>query len=85
MFDSYRDLFLKSKRKEAISTLVSAEDLLAELPAGFGKSLIFRVFIRIKKVMTGKPSSVVAVCLLQRFTCQFVSFTIEWKKNHQID
>ena len=66
MFDSYRDLFLKSKRKEAISTLVSAEDLLAELPAGFGKSLIFRVFIRIKKVMTGKPSSVVAVCLLQR-------------------
>ena len=66
MFDSYRDLFLKSKRKEAISTLVSAEDLPAELPAGFGKSLIFRVFIRIKKVMTRKPSSVVAVCLLQR-------------------
>ena len=32
---------LKSKRKEAISTLVSVKDLLAELPTGFGKSSIF--------------------------------------------
>jgi len=32
---------LRTEQKDAISTLVSGKDLLAVLPSGFGKSLIF--------------------------------------------
>ena len=32
---------LRPEQKDAISTLVSGKDLLAVLPTGFGKSLIF--------------------------------------------
>jgi len=32
---------LRTEQKDAISTLVSGKDLLAVLPTGFGKSLIF--------------------------------------------
>ena len=35
-------LKLRSEQKEAVTTLLSREDLLAVLPTGFGKSLIFQ-------------------------------------------
>lgn len=38
---------LKSEQKESISTLISGKDLLAVLPTGFWKSLIFQVLVRI--------------------------------------
>ena len=37
---------LKSQQKEAICALVYGKDLLAVLPTGFRKSLIFRVLLR---------------------------------------
>ena len=44
---------LKSGQKEAISILVSGKDLLAMLPTGFWKSLIFQVLVPIKEIVTG--------------------------------
>ena len=44
---------LKLEHKEAISALVSGNDLLAELLTGFWKSLIFQVLVRMKEIMTG--------------------------------
>ena len=35
-------LKLRSEQKEAVTTLLSRQDLLAVLPTGFGKSLIFQ-------------------------------------------
>ena len=48
---------LRPKQKEAISFLVHGSDLLAVLPTGFGKSLIFQLFIRVKQLLSSK-----AVC-----------------------
>ena len=37
------------------------------LPTGFGKSSILEALVpEVKEIMTGKPSSVVVVCPLQR-------------------
>ena len=44
---------LKLEHKEAISALVSGNDLLAELLTGFWKSQIFQVLVRMKEIMTG--------------------------------
>ena len=35
-------LKLRSKQKEAVTTLLSRQELVAVLPTGFGKSLIFQ-------------------------------------------
>ena len=43
---------LKSEQKEAISTLVCGKDLLAVLPTGFWKSLIFQVLVLLKEIIT---------------------------------
>ena len=56
---------LRTEQKDAFSTLVSGKDLLAVLPIGFGKSLIFQMLVLIKQIMTGKPSSTVVVCPIQ--------------------
>ena len=44
---------LKPQQKEAISTLVSGKELLAVLPTGLWKSLLFQVLILMKEIMTG--------------------------------
>ena len=56
---------LKLQQKEVICTLVYGKDLLAVLPTGFRKSLIFRVLVRMKEIMPGKSSSEVVVFPLQ--------------------
>ena len=43
---------LKLEQKEAISTLVCGKDLLAVLPTGFWKSLIFQVLVLMKEIIT---------------------------------
>ena len=35
----------KDEQKEAVSSLLSGKDVLAVLPRGFGKSLIFQLFV----------------------------------------
>ena len=44
---------LQLENKEAISALVSGNDLLAKLLTGFWKSLIFQVLVCMKEIMTG--------------------------------
>ena len=48
-----RSRALKSEQKEAISALVSGNNLLAVLPTGFWKSLMFQVLVLMKEIMAG--------------------------------
>ena len=50
---------LRAQQTKAIYTLVSEGDLLAVLPTGFGKSLILKLLVRVKELLTGKTSSVI--------------------------
>ena len=56
---------LRPEQKEAISSLVHGSDLLAVLPTGFGKSLIFQLFIRVKQLLSSKAVCEIVVCLLK--------------------
>ena len=56
---------LRHEQKEAISTLVHGSDLLAVLPTGFGKSLIFQLLIRVQEILSSKPACAIVVCLLK--------------------
>ena len=56
---------LRTEQTKAIRILVSRGDLLAVLPTGFGKSLIFQVLVRVKEILTGKTSIVLVVCPLK--------------------
>ena len=46
-------------------TLLSRRYLLAILPTGFGKSLIFQLLVRVKELLSSKPSCVIVVCRLK--------------------
>ena len=56
---------LRHEQKEAISTLVHGSDLLAVLPTGFGKSLIFQLLIRVQEILSSKAACVIVVCPLK--------------------
>ena len=56
---------LRPEQKEAISSLVHGSDLLAVLPTGFGKSLIFQLFICVKQLLSSKAVCVIVVCPLK--------------------
>ena len=55
-------LKLRSEQKQAVMTLLSRRDLLAILPTVFGKSLIFQLLVRVKEILSSKPSCVIVVC-----------------------
>ena len=56
---------LRYEQKEAISTLVHESDLLAVLPTGFGKSLVFQLLIRVQEILLSKAACVIIVCPLK--------------------
>ena len=56
---------LKMEQKQALRQLVFGGDLLAILPTGFGKSLIFQLLVRVKEVLTKKDCCVIVVCPLK--------------------
>lgn len=58
-------LELRSEQKQAVMTLLSSRDLLAILPTGFGKSLIFQLLVRVKEILSSKPACVIVVCPLK--------------------
>ena len=58
-------LKLRSEQKQAVRTLLLRRDLLAILPTGFGKSLIFQLLVQVKEILTGKPACVIVVCPLK--------------------
>ena len=45
-----KSLTLKDEQKEAVKSLLSGRDVLAILPTGFGKSLIFQLFAIAKSI-----------------------------------
>ena len=63
--DVHRRIVLKPQQKSAIQQLVLRGDLLAVLPTGFGKSLIFQIFIKIKEIMTKNKQYAIVVCPLE--------------------
>ena len=58
-------LELRPEQKQAIYTLLSRRDLLAVLPTGFGKSLIFQLLVQVKEILSGKTACVIVVCPLK--------------------
>ena len=56
---------LRHEPKETISMLVHGSDLLAVLPTGFGKSLIFQLLIRVQEILSSKPACTIVVCPLK--------------------
>ena len=57
-------LELRPEQKQAIYTLLSRRDLMAVLPTGFGKSLIFQLLVQVKEILSGKTACVIVVCPL---------------------
>ena len=61
-----RSVRLKREQKQAIVSLLNGEDVLAVLPTGFGKSMIFTVFgIAESEKLEGRPVSVLVICPLK--------------------
>ena len=56
---------LKTEQKRAVKSLLSGRDVLAILPTGYRKSMIFQVFAVAKAISTKDPGTVLVVCPLQ--------------------
>ena len=56
-------LELRPEQKQAIYMLLSRRDLLAVLPTGFGKNLIFQLLVQVKEILSGK--TVIVFCPLK--------------------
>ena len=52
---------LKNEQKLAVESLLERKDVLAVLPTGFGKSLIFRVFVEVKELILERNVIVLVV------------------------
>ena len=65
----FREKFILRKSKTAIMSLLKEKDVLAVLPTGFGKSLVFQVFAVVRSLLsvesTSSHSSVLVVCPLK--------------------
>ena len=59
------DFQLKTEQRDAIKHLALNKDVLAVLPTGFGKSMIFRCLVRLKQLLLKKHCCVVVVCPLR--------------------
>ena len=55
---SLRTVNLKTEQKRAVKSLLSGRDVLAVLPTGYGKSMIFQVFAVAKAISTKDPGTV---------------------------
>lgn len=66
---SGKHLTLKEEQKEAVTSLLFGRDVLAILPTGFDKSLIFQLFATIKSIEATRDSTssgtVLVICPLE--------------------
>ena len=58
-------LELKDEQYSAIDSLLNGNDVLAVLPTGYGKSLIFQLLVFISKIEKGQSTSALVVCPLR--------------------
>lgn len=66
---SLREIHLKKEQEIAIKSLLKEKDVLAVLPTGFGKSLVFQVFAVVRSLLSFESNSsngsVLVVCPLK--------------------
>ena len=48
---------LKSEQKEAVESLLKGRDVFGVLSTGFGKSLIFQLFVLVKNRVSNSPNA----------------------------
>ena len=60
-----KQVILKAEQKLAVKSMLESKDVLAVLPTGFGKSMIFTVFGIAKKNIIKSPVSVLIICPLK--------------------
>ena len=69
---------LKVKQKEAVESLLRGKDVFGVFPTGFGKSLIFQLFVLAKNRASSSPNAVSRKVNKRQAThdsyMQFVSF-----------
>ena len=58
-------LELKVEQRETLNSLLDGSDVLAVLPTGYGKSLIFQLLVLVGKEERRKPSAVLVICPLK--------------------
>ena len=61
---SQREIILKKEQQVAIEQLLLGNDVLAVLPTGFGKSMIFTVFLIAKQEMDKQQDNNLTTCIL---------------------
>ena len=54
---SSREIHFKKKQEIAIKSLLKEKDVLAVLPTGFGKSLVFQVFAVVRSLLSFESNS----------------------------
>ena len=54
-------LFLKEEQRKCLFSLLGGRDVLAVLPTGFGKSLIFTLFVISMELKKNSPSSILVI------------------------
>ena len=62
--DKGRKITWKDEQRKAVKQLYGKKDLVAVLPTGFGKSLIFQLLVLIKSTQVVYVSVMVALLLL---------------------
>ena len=60
-----KQVILKAGQELAVKSMLEGKDVLAVLPTGFGKSMIFTVFGIAKKNIIKSPVSVLIICPLK--------------------
>lgn len=66
--ETFPGIVIKTEQKQALRQLVSGGDLLAVLPTGFGKSLVFQLLVLVAEKLTQKKCCVLVVCPLKIYS-----------------
>ena len=58
-------LTLRPEQRQAVEGLLQGRDILAILPTGFGKSMIFQVYVAVAALKVKEHQTVLVVCPLE--------------------
>jgi len=64
------ELAMSRVLRPGISSLIHGSDLLAVLPTGFCKSLIFQLLIRVKQILSSKTAACVILSVRSKTSCK---------------
>ena len=62
--NNQRNIILKEHQEVAVEELLLGKDVLAVLPTGFGKSMIFTIFVLARQEMLKRLEKDAATCVL---------------------